>query len=84
MDGNHSNLYGGYVLSRCVVNGIKAKLPDLAKHLAADAGSFDPKHPEPVPAAFNLPTDPGQPGIPNFGGGGGRGARGPASAPAGN
>jgi hypothetical protein len=83
MDGLHSNTYGGYLLSRCVVEGIKANLPDLAKNLVADAGKFDPKHPEPTVDAFNLPTDPGQPGIPNFGGGGGaRRGRGPASGPA--
>lgn len=77
MDGLHSNTYGGYLLSRCVVEGIKAKLPELARNLVADAGTFDPTHPQPLPEKFKLPADPGQPGIPNFGGGGrGRGTRG--------
>jgi lysophospholipase L1-like esterase len=92
MDGLHSNTYGGYLLSRCVVEGIKQKLPELAKNLVADAGTFDPKHPQPQPDAFQIPPDPGQPGIPSFGfGGARRGARGargargttpPATAPA--
>lgn len=80
-DGLHSNLYGGYLLSRCVVEGIKLNLPDLAKHLLVDAGSFDPKNPAPQPNQFDLPVEPGQPGIPSFGGGARRG-RGPASGPA--
>jgi hypothetical protein len=72
------------MLSRCIVDGIKTQLPDLAKNLVADAETFDPKHPAPTPDDFKLPSDPGQPGIPNFGGGGRgpRGARGPATAPA--
>lgn len=82
MDGNHSNVYGGYVLARCVVEGIKHNLPDLAKDLAANIEPFDPKHPAPLPDDFKLPTDPGQPGIPSFGGGRGpRGARGATSGP---
>jgi hypothetical protein len=63
-----------------VVEGIKVNLPDLAKNLVVDAGTFDPKHPKPLPDEFNLPIDPGQPGIPSFGGG--RGPRGAASAAA--
>lgn len=82
MDGLHSNLYGGYLLSRCVVEGIKTNLPDLAKNLVADAGTFDPKKPSPAPEAFSLPTDPGQPGIPNFGGARRGPAPGRATAPA--
>jgi lysophospholipase L1-like esterase len=82
MDGNHSNTYGGYLLARCIVEGIKQNLPELARNLAADAGRFDPKHPIPLPDDFKLPNDPGQPGIPSFGGRG-RGMRGgPASGPA--
>lgn len=81
-DGLHSNTYGGYLLSRCIVEGIKANLPDLAKNLAADVGTFDPAKPLPLPDEFKLPTDPGQPGIPSFGGGGARGPRGVTTAPA--
>jgi lysophospholipase L1-like esterase len=87
MDGLHSNSYGGYLLSRCVIEGIKQKLPDLAKNLVADAGTFDPQHPQPLPEEFKIPVDPGQPGIPSFGFGGRRGARGttaPAPARGGN
>jgi lysophospholipase L1-like esterase len=81
-DGNHSNTYGGYLLSRCVVEGIKKNLPELARNLRADVGTFDPKNPQPQPEDFKIPNDPGQPGIPRFQTFGGRGARGPASGPA--
>ncbi|MBC8027543.1 MAG: hypothetical protein H7Y89_16240, partial [Steroidobacteraceae bacterium] len=49
----HFNDYGGYALARCVVEGIRAADPaltgGLAQHLAADAGHFDPAHPDPIP-----------------------------------
>jgi lysophospholipase L1-like esterase len=57
-DGTHPNTYGGYLLSRCVVEGIKQAHLPLAKYLAADAGDFDPHHPQPMPDAFTLPPDP--------------------------
>jgi lysophospholipase L1-like esterase len=82
MDGNHSNTYGGYILARCMVEGIRSSGLDLAKYIADDAGSFDPNKPQPLPDAFALPTDPGQPNLPSFGGGGRRGARGAGRGPA--
>jgi lysophospholipase L1-like esterase len=57
-DGTHPNTYGGYLLARCVVEGIKADNLDLTKYLVDDAGSFDPHHPDPMPDAFKLPPDP--------------------------
>jgi lysophospholipase L1-like esterase len=57
-DGTHPNTYGGYLLSRCMVEGIKQEVPDLAKYLVDDAGTFDPRHPEPMPDDFKLPPDP--------------------------
>jgi lysophospholipase L1-like esterase len=57
-DGTHPNTYGGYLLSRCVVEGIKQDKLDLAKNLVDDAGDFDPRHPDPMPDAFKLPPDP--------------------------
>ncbi len=52
-DKTHFNDYGGYALARCVVEGIRAADPaltgGLAQHLAADAGHFDPAHPDPIP-----------------------------------
>jgi hypothetical protein len=45
----------------------QAKLP-LAKFIVGDFGNFDPKHPDPLPARFDLPSDSGSAR-------GGRGAR---------
>jgi len=45
-DGTHHNNYGSYELARCVVEGIKANAPVLAKFLAHDARKFDPAHPD--------------------------------------
>ena len=63
-DGTHPNNYGGYLLSRCIVEGIKADKLELAKYLRADAGSFDPEHPVPLPEAFKQPVDVGARGGP--------------------
>lgn len=52
-DGTHHNNYGSYELARCVVEGIRAQLPTLAVHLAADVPEFDPAHPDDV-NAFHL------------------------------
>jgi lysophospholipase L1-like esterase len=58
VDGLHTNTYGGYLLSRCVVEGIRHAGLALAKHLADDAGNFDPTHPKPLPDKFKLPVEP--------------------------
>ena len=48
-DKTHHNEYGAYALARMVVEGLRIADPQLtaglAKHIAADAGSFDPSHP---------------------------------------
>jgi lysophospholipase L1-like esterase len=54
-DDTHHNPYGGYELARCVVEGIKAQIPELAKHLRRDAGTFGPSHPD-NPDSLNLPA----------------------------
>jgi lysophospholipase L1-like esterase len=56
-DGTHHNNYGAYELARCVVEGIRTAVPDLAKHVADDAKPFDPAKPDPIDAA-NLPPSP--------------------------
>lgn len=56
-DNTHHNTYGGYELARCVVEGIKANVPELAKHLAKDAGSFDPAKPD-EPEELDIPKSP--------------------------
>ena len=57
VDGLHTNTYGGYLLARCVAEGIReAKLP-LAEYLLPDA-KFDLAHPAPLPDAYDIPADP--------------------------
>ncbi|MCC9600296.1 rhamnogalacturonan acetylesterase [Stieleria sp. JC731] len=56
-DRSHHNSYGAYQLARCVVQGIRDKVPSLAMHLREDTTSFDPKSPD-DPDSFSLPTSP--------------------------
>jgi lysophospholipase L1-like esterase len=49
-DKTHHQAYGSYQLARCVVEGIREVVPELAQHLSADAGTFDPAKPEPASA----------------------------------
>ena len=58
VDGLHTNSYGAYLLSRCIVEGIKQTKLDLEKYLVDDAGSFDLKNPQPLPDNFKLPLEP--------------------------
>ena len=57
VDSTHHNNYGSYELARCVVEGIRRAIPDLAGKLAEDAGPFDPNRPDPV-ARFSIPASP--------------------------
>ncbi|MGA2230546.1 MAG: rhamnogalacturonan acetylesterase [Tepidisphaeraceae bacterium] len=63
VEGLHSQSYGGYLFSRCIVEGIRQNHLDLANFLADDAGSFDISHPLPLLADFKLPLEPS----PSFG-----------------
>ena len=56
-DRTHHNAFGAYELARCVVEGIKAQVPELAKHLVNDAGSFDPSKPDST-ETVNIPISP--------------------------
>jgi lysophospholipase L1-like esterase len=56
-DDTHHNAYGAYELARCVVEGIKAQLPELAAHLVQDAGAFHPVHPDAV-EKVEIPASP--------------------------
>ncbi len=56
-DDTHHNAYGGYELAKCVVEGIKARVPELAKHLRNDTPPFDPSRPDP-PETFEWPASP--------------------------
>jgi len=54
-DLTHHDNYGAYQLARCVIEGVRAGVPDLAAHLATDLPPFDPARP-PSPDEFTLPS----------------------------
>jgi len=56
-DNTHHSTYGGYELARCVVEGIKAEVPELGKRLRAEPGSFDPSQPD-APEKLAIPASP--------------------------
>lgn len=56
-DDTHHNGYGAYELARCVVEGIREKVPDLAKHLRPGIEPFDPSRPD-APAEVDIPASP--------------------------
>lgn len=62
VDGLHTNTYGGYLLSRCIVEGIRQAHLGLEKYLTDAAGTFDPAHPQPLPDNFTIPLEPRPPG----------------------
>ncbi len=45
-DDTHFSAYGAYEMARCVVEGIRQGVPELAAFLAPDAKAFDPTHPD--------------------------------------
>jgi lysophospholipase L1-like esterase len=45
-DNTHHSPYGGYELARCVVEGIKAEVPELAERLLGDVGEFSASKPD--------------------------------------
>ncbi|MGZ5191680.1 MAG: rhamnogalacturonan acetylesterase, partial [Flavisolibacter sp.] len=63
-DNTHFSTYGAYELAKCVVNGVKQNLPELAKHLKEDRPAFDPSNPDPFekwklpPSSFTGMTKP--------------------------
>lgn len=56
-DGTHHNNFGSYEIAKCVVEGIRKEVPDLAKFIADDVKPFDPAKPD-DPAAFKVPASP--------------------------
>ncbi len=52
VDGTHHNAYGAYELARCIVEGIKNEVPQLAIFLVDDLTDFDPANPDPVDDFF--------------------------------
>lgn len=56
-DGTHHNNFGSYQLAKCVVQGIRDSVPDLATHIADDVKPFDPAKPD-DPDSFVMPASP--------------------------
>lgn len=56
-DDTHFNAYGGDLLARAVIRGMKQAVPDLAKHLRDPETGIDPQHPEAIDS-FNWPASP--------------------------
>lgn len=57
VDGTHHNNFGSYEIARCVVEGIRNEVPELARRLAGDVKPFDPAKPD-DPDAFVMPASP--------------------------
>lgn len=47
-DDTHFNPYGAYELAKCVTEGIRKNIPELAKYIRADWTEFNPSQPDPV------------------------------------
>lgn len=56
-DGTHHNNFGSYELARCVVEGIRGQLPELAKELRPEVKRYDPASPD-DPEKFEIPASP--------------------------
>lgn len=59
-DNTHHDNYGSYELAKCVVEGLRTAVPDLAAKLADDVPRFDPTHPDAV-EAFAVPASATRP-----------------------
>jgi len=58
-DQTHLSGYGGYLLAKNIVRGIKAGVPGLAKFIVDDYRDMDPSKPEPAPAYLKQSPGPG-------------------------
>lgn len=56
-DGTHHNSFGSYLLAGCVAEGIREKLPELAKHFREGVARVDPSAPM-MPEQFVYPPSP--------------------------
>ena len=54
-DDTHFSAYGAYEMARCVAEGIRTGVPELAVHLASAVKPFDPAHPD-EPARVVIPA----------------------------
>ncbi|MDI1319341.1 MAG: rhamnogalacturonan acetylesterase [bacterium] len=60
-DQTHLSGYGGYLLAKNIVRGLKANVPGLAKFIVEDYRDMDPAHPEPPPEYLQQSPGPGGP-----------------------
>jgi lysophospholipase L1-like esterase len=58
-DQTHLSGYGGYLLAKNIVRGIKAGVPGLAKFIVDDYVDMDPSKPAPAPAYLKQAPGPG-------------------------
>ena len=58
-DQTHLSGYGGYLLAKNIVRGIKANVPGLAKFIVDDFVDMDPAEPEAAPAYLKQSPGPG-------------------------
>lgn len=56
-DNTHHNAFGGYELARCMVEGIRAKVPQLANYLEEGIVAFDAAKPD-EPEQVDIPASP--------------------------
>lgn len=56
-DDTHFSTYGAYQLAKCVVEGIKQNVPELARYLREDTEPYNPAKPD-LPKNWNLPQSP--------------------------
>lgn len=60
-DQTHLNGYGGYLLSKLMVAGIRQNIPALAPFIVDDFVAMDPAHPEPPPTYLKESPGPAAP-----------------------
>ena len=60
-DQTHLSGYGGYLLSKNMIAGIKKNLPELARFVVDDFKAMDLTQPEPPPAYLHQSPGPGSP-----------------------
>ena len=57
-DGTHTDNYGAYLFSLCIVKGLKENGLDIVKYLVPDTMDIDPKSPKPTFSDFTVPIEP--------------------------
>ena len=60
-DQTHLSGYGGYLLAKLIVGGIRKNVPTLARFVVDDFKEMDPAHPEPPPEYLQQSPGPGEP-----------------------